>query len=285
MEYSGIDLQKFYPECLLITGIKESANQIVVEMKSHTREHICPFCNTLMLEGHGTYIRRAQDLPIFNMNVQLKITANEYLCRNGECGHKVVSEDFDGFLGRYSRMTARCEDMIIAIALKTSCEGAASICAHMGIRVSGDTIIRMLKRVFEQTQIPQCSETIGVDDFSSKKGRSYYTIVCDGESRKPVAILDGRDGSSFKEWLQNNKHVKAVTRDRASAYARAISDVLPDAMQIADRFHLYQNLLGAVKEALKSDIPNRIAIPDIPTNDSTEQVPVEQKNNKATGTK
>ena len=39
---------------------------------------------------------------------------------------------------------------------------------------------------------------------------------------KPVAILDGRDGKTLKEWLSKNKHVKAVTRDRASAYSAAI---------------------------------------------------------------
>ena len=41
-------------------------------------------------------------------------------------------------------------------------------------------------------------------------------------THKPVAILDGRDGKTLKEWLSKNKHVKAVTRDRASAYSAAI---------------------------------------------------------------
>ena len=41
---------------------------------------------------------------------------------------------------------------------------------------------------------------------------------------RPVAILDGRDGTTLKEWLKNNQHIKAVTRDRASAYAKVISE-------------------------------------------------------------
>jgi hypothetical protein len=36
--------------------------------------------------------------------------------------------------------------------------------------------------------------------------------------------------------------------------------VLPDAMQIADRFHLHQNLLTAIKDALRSEIPDKIEI-------------------------
>ena len=31
--------------------------------------------------------------------------------------------------------------------------------------------------------------------------------------------------------------VRIVARDRASAYATAISEILPDCIQVADRFH------------------------------------------------
>lgn len=56
--------------------------------------------------------------------------------------------------------------------------------------------------------------------------------------------------------------MKTVTRDRTGAYAKVISEELPNAMQIVDLFHLHQNLLSAVKKALKREMPNKIAIPD-----------------------
>lgn len=83
----------------------------------------------------------------------------------------------------------------------------------------------------------------------------------DQATHRPVAILDGRDGMTLKEWLKNNKHIKTVTRDRASAYSSAIQEILPDAMQIADRFHLHQNLLEAVKNTVNSIIPANVRIP------------------------
>jgi hypothetical protein len=106
----------------------------------------------------------------------------------------------------------------------------------------------------------KCGEVIGVDDFAYGKGQTYCTVICDVETRKPIEVLEGRDGKSLKEWLKNNKHIKKVTRDRAGAYAKAISDSLPEAMQIADRFHLHQNLSAAVKEALNSVISNEVLI-------------------------
>jgi transposase len=131
----------------------------------------------------------------------------------------------------------------------------------MNIRVSGDTVIRLLTRRFELQDEPVCGAIIGVDDFAFKKRHRYGTIIIDEATHKPVAILDGRDAETLKAWLRNNQHVKAVTRDRATAYAAAIQEVLPDAMQIADRFHLHQNLLEVIQKSLSSLIPVSIKIP------------------------
>lgn len=109
---------------------------------------------------------------------------------------------------------------------QTSCEGSARICRSMNLKTSGDSIIRLLKkRYVAQPEVP-CGSIIGVDDFAFKKRHTYGTIIVDEATHKPVAILDGRDGKTLKEWLSNNKHVKAVTRDRASAYSTAIKEIL-----------------------------------------------------------
>ena len=51
-----------------------------------------------------------------------------------------------------------------------------------------------------------------------------------------------------------------VARDRASAYAAAINAVLPECVQVADRFHLLQNLLEHLKDIFKADMPATIYI-------------------------
>ena len=48
--------------------------------------------------------------------------------------------------------------------------------------------------------------------------------------------------------MKNNKHIKVITRDRASAYAKVIAEELPDAMQVADCFHFHQNSLETIKK-------------------------------------
>jgi transposase len=66
----------------------------------------------------------------------------------------------------------------------------------------------------------------------------------------------------LKAWLARNKQVKIVTRDRANAYATAIQKVLPHAMQIADRFHLHQNLMEAIQKVMSQELPARIRLED-----------------------
>ena len=253
-----LDLQTFYPECLDIKEIHETDKEIIITLKSLKHTHRCPCCGEEMTYYHGTYERFVQDLPILGKSVRLKIKAYEYICENEICGVRTFVEDYEGFVGKSMRMTSRLEAFIRALALETNCEGAAAICREMGIKISGDTIIRLLRKLTEFS--PTCGDTIGVDDFAYRKGQTYCTVICDGETHKPIDILDGRDGVALSEWLHQNKQVKKVTRDRAGAYAKAISEALPEAMQIADRFHLHQNLLAAVKEALKREIPNKISV-------------------------
>jgi transposase len=254
-------LEKFFPkESLKIIEVINDGG-ITIHLKSITKSCICPACHKQTEHYHGTYVREVQDLPILGTNVRLQITAHEYWCDNDQCEVTAIAESYDGFVSSYSRMTERCADFICTLALETSCEGCSRICNAMNLKVSGDTVIRLLTRRFTIQEQPICSEVIGVDDFAFKTRHKYGTIIVDGVTHQPVAILAGRDGKTLREWLQNNKHVKVVTRDRASAYAAAIQEILPDAMQIADRFHLHQNLLDVVRNTVNTVLPVDIRIP------------------------
>lgn len=142
-------MDKFYPkEKLDITEIDHQKNKILIRMKSTSKSCLCPKCACVSKTYHGTYNRKVQDLPILGKNVQLEIHSHEYKCINDNCMITTFSETFDGFLNTYSRMTERCADFICTLALETSCEGAARVCKYLGIKISGDTIIRLLKKRF-----------------------------------------------------------------------------------------------------------------------------------------
>ena len=268
MAETQLELWSFYPqEYFDITEIINTENKIIIKMKSHTITYKCPVCGTEVNHYHGTYLRKVQDLPILGKAVELQINAYEYKCENPNCRVTSSAETYGSFLNYYSRMTERLADFVCVLALETSCESCSRICNLLNIKISGDSVIRLLLKRYTAQPEPICSSTVGVDDFAFKKRESYGTIVVDEETHQPVALLDGRDSSTLKAWLQKNKHIKMVTRDRASAYASAIQETLPGTMQIADRFHLHQNFLEVVQSVLQGTMPANIKILKAQTSD------------------
>lgn len=257
---NSVSLSSFYPENLEILSSEQAEKEIYIKMKSITQKCSCPKCGTETSSLHATHKRKVQDLPILGKRVMLHINLYEFNCVNENCEVTSFTETFENFLNNYSYMTERLSELMTTIALETSCESCARILQSMNIKTSGDTVIRTLIKKYENQPELKCGTVVGVDDFSYKKRHTYGTIIVDEETHKPVAILEGRDGVTLKEWLKKNKHVTTVTRDRASAYAKAIEEILPDCMQIADRFHLHQNLMEAVNKILNRELPATTAI-------------------------
>jgi transposase len=80
-----------------------------------------------------------------------------------------------------------------------------------------------------------------VDDFALRKGVKYGTILLNLERQCLVDLLPDREKATVATWLKSHPGVKMVSRDRGGAYAEAAREAAPDAIQIADRFHLSQN--------------------------------------------
>ncbi len=90
----------------------------------------------------------------------------------------------------------------------------------------------------------------GIDDWSWQQGRSYGTIVVDLEQRKVVDVLPERSAESTAQWLQQHPEIEIVSRDRCGLYAQGARRGAPQARQVADRFHLLQNLRETIERQL-----------------------------------
>lgn len=201
-----LHLSSFYPEETAITKIAESENEINIYLKSKTHEQECTGCGKKATKYHSTYKRKLQDLPILGKTTYVHLTAYQYECENPDCRQHIFCEELNDFTGYYKRMAGRLEEFIVTLALNTSCEGAARICRLIGIKISGDTIIRILLERSSHCEVKQ-TDFIGVDDWAYKKGHIYGTIIVDGRTHKPVDLLDGRNGTELKKWLKNNRQI------------------------------------------------------------------------------
>ena len=98
----------------------------------------------------------------------------------------------------------------------------------------------------------QTPKRLGIDDFAFRKGCHYGTILVDLDQRKPIDLLPDREGKTFEAWLQAHPGVKLITRDRSAIYANAVTATCPNAVQVADRWHLLKNLSEAFERFLDS---------------------------------
>jgi transposase len=237
--------------------VTEDAGAIHIYAKSIPHGCRCPDCGEESRQLHATYARTLQDTPIRCKRTLIHLNVYKYKCENPQCPRKVFMEELP--FARPSQVrTDALTCMIIGIAMFMSSEGASKVLALIGVNASNDTIQRILNGI-EFVDDPDV-EAIGVDDVAMRKGQKYATAVYDMRDHRLIALLDGRDGKPFKEWLETHGKVRLVARDRASAYAAAINEVLPDCVQVADRFHLLQNLIDRLKDVFKDKMPPEIFI-------------------------
>ena len=235
---------------LHILDVDKEAEQgrIKVTARIEAGSAYCPECSTWSERVHSEYDRQPQDLPIQEKSVRLCLTVRRFFCRNLACARKTFVEQVPSFLVRYARRSNRVTERLIHIGLSSSCEGGARLSKQEGLLVSGDTLLRILRRL----GCPQWSTPtiVGIDDWAWRKGIRYGTILVDLISHRVVDLLPDREADSVVAWLKSHPGVKVIARDRSSGYAEAATRGAPTAIQVADRWHLLQNLTEAVEQVL-----------------------------------
>ncbi|WP_234781424.1 ISL3 family transposase [Sphingobium yanoikuyae] len=198
-------------------------------------------------------MRRPSDLPLGGRRVVLKILTRRFWCDTVVCRRRIFCEQFDeGVLARYARRTQRLETIVHYLGLALGGRPGAVFANRLMMPVSKDTLLRVVRRrVIEQNKE---LHVIGIDDFAFRRGQTYGTIVCDLERRTPVTLLPDRALETSRAWLAKRPSISIVARDRGGGYGEAIARGLPDAEQVADRWHLMENSSRAFLDAVSKSM-------------------------------
>ncbi len=122
----------------------------------------------------------------------------------------------------------------------------------MMLPVSNDTLLRVVR---QRARVPSDPlRVIGIDDFAWRRNHRYGTIVCDLERRRPVVLLPDREPATSEAWLLRQPLIHTVARDRGGGYGEAVARALPQAVQVADRWHLMENASRAFLDAVRKSM-------------------------------
>jgi transposase len=119
---------------------------------------------------------------------------------------------------------------------------------QFGLPSRPDSLLRLVRQA--EPSAKPLAKIIGIDDWAYKRRVRYGTLICDLETRRPVDLLPDRSVQSVCTWFEQHPEVKVISRDRWSEYAKAAKIGAPQAIQVADRWHLMKNLVEALTDLL-----------------------------------
>ena len=233
---------------LCLDAVTTDDQTICLTMTATQPTAACPVCAGSSTRIHSRYQRTIADLPWAGHVVQVRVHVRRFFCPNPTCVRKIFVERLGATIRAFARRTERLRIQLGQLVFRLSAEAGARLGEQLGMPVSAATLLRLQRRL-PLAPLPE-PQIIGVDDWAMRKGRTYGALIVDLERHQPIDVLPDTKAETFAAWLQAHPAISIISRDRAGNFAEGARTGAPQAIQVADRWHLFGNLGDAMQRLL-----------------------------------
>jgi transposase len=226
-----------------VLKVKEEEHWIEVVGQYRTKEAACPQCGRLTWQVHQWHLQRKRDARLWRKEVWLALFKRRFRCRN--C-RKVFTEP-DPACGARRRTTLRLREAVAGWANEATVRAVARFEG-----VSEGLVERSWMEKHSVVRAPASPHVfLGLDGFCVRKPGRMWTGMWDLETKDPVAFVSGERQVDVQRMLERHasrETVRAVATDLSEALRQSVELVLPDALVVADKFHVVALAGRALRE-------------------------------------
>src|SRR5258708_473557 len=243
-------IQQLFPNLsgFSIEQVMIADHLITIVAQSQTTSAVCPDCACVSSRIHSRYTRQLADVPWSGRNVRLIVQVRRFFCTRWACARKTFAEALPDVAERYARRTLHLKEALVQLALALGGEAGARLGSALNLACSPDILLRCVRRVLlEPVGKPR---VIGLDERAYRRGHRDGSIICGLGRHRPLDLLPDREVASVAAWLKRYPSIEVISRDRSAGFAEAARQGAPQAIQVADRWHVQKNLGEALEVLL-----------------------------------
>lgn len=217
----------------------------------------CPCCRTqafVICKGSRQKLRQVRHLRCFNRETILLIPMKRLFCKQCEVSFTYQYAFLTGktrYTNDYKRELSK---PLVGTTVKQLTD-TFKVPYSTGERFIKQHLAHLIPSIQRKVIAAAQGSTrliLGIDDFAIRKGHTYNTGFHDLRNGNLLTLVMGR---TYQTLIQNQGLMKqlkelkpyAVVMDLARSYHKFVAEVFPDAIRIADRFHVNRYLTDALQ--------------------------------------